>query len=269
MTSNQIVPDLADKGVYIASVSSFYGVLQQAGQLTRRGKAKFPVHQKPEAVVATRPNQVWSWDITYLRSTILGVFFYLYMIVDIYSRKIVGWDVFETEDSEHASGLFYKAYLREGITGDDLLLHSDNGSPMKGATMLATLQKLGVAPSFSLPGVSNDNPYSEALFKTLKYQSVYPQRPFDSVEEARLWVADFTEWYNEIHRHSEIKFVTPCQRHRGEGIDILAQRRQLYEQMKKESPARWSGDVRNWQPGEEVSLNPGKPVQDRINLKAA
>ena len=268
-TPHQIVPALADKGIYIASESSFYRVLRGAGQLAHRGKAKAPAHHKPEPVVATAPNQVWSWDITYLRSTILGIFFYLYMIVDIYSRKIVGWDVFETEDSEHASSLFYKAYLREGITGDELVLHSDNGSPMKGATMLVTLQKLGVAPSFSRPGVSNDNPYSEALFKTLKYQPAYPQRPFDSVEEARQWVADFAEWYNEIHRHSEIKFVTPCQRHRGEDVEILEQRQCLYERMKKTSPGRWAGAVRNWQPVVEVNLNPGKPKQDRISLKAA
>ena len=268
-TPHQIVPALADKGIYIASESSFYRVLRGAGQLAHRGKAKAPAHHKPEPVVATAPNQVWSWDITYLRSTISGVFFYLYMIVDIYSRKIVGWDVFETEDSEHASSLFYKAYLREGITGDELVLHSDNGSPMKGATMLVTLRKLGVAPSFSRPGVSNDNPYSEALFKTLKYQPAYPQRPFGSVEEARQWVADFAEWYNEIHRHSEIKFVTPCQRHRGEDVEILEQRQCLYERMKKTSPGRWAGAVLNWQPVEEVNLNPGKPKQDRISLKAA
>jgi len=269
MRPHQIVPDLADKEIYIASESSFYRVLRDAGQLAHRGKAKAPAHHKPEPVVATGPNQVWSWDITYLRSTILGVFFYLYMIVDIYSRKIVGWDVFKNEDSEHASSLFYKAHLREGVAEDDLVLHSDNGSPMKGATMLATLQKLGVAPSFSRPGVSNDNPYSEALFKTLKYQPVYPQRPFDSVEEARQWVADFTEWYNGIHRHSEIKFVTPGQRHRGEDAELLERRRQLYERMKKAFPARWAGGVRNWQPVEKVNLNPGKPEQERISLKAA
>lgn len=269
MTPHQIVPDLADKGTYIASESSFYRVLRDAGQLAHRGKAKAPTNHRPEPVVATGPNQVWSWDITYLRSTILGVFFYLYMIVDVYSRKIVGWEVFETEDSDHASSLLRKTYMREGINGDDLLLHSDNGSPMKGATMLATLQKLGVAPSFSRPGVSNDNPYSEALFKTLKYQPLYPQRPFASVEDARQWVADFTEWYNEIHHHSEIKFVTPSQRHRQEDTEVLKHRRQLYERMKKTFPARWAGQVRNWDPIEEVSLYPGKPKNDRINAKAA
>ena len=127
----------------------------------------------------------------------------------------------ETESAEHASVLVRKTYLREGIAGRVLILHSDNGSPMKGATMLATLEKLGVMPSFSRPSVSNDNPYSESLFKTLKYHPGFPEKPFDTIEEARRWVARFQYWYNEIHRHSALKFVTPGQRHRGEDIKIL------------------------------------------------
>ncbi len=128
--------------------------------------------------------------------------------MDIFSRQIVGWEVYETESAEQASRLFRKTCLREGIVGKDLVLHSDNGSPMKGATMLATLQKLGVMPSFSRPSVSNDNPYSEALFKTMKYYSGFPDKPFDCLGNARL-VAGFQHWYNEIHRHSALKFVTP------------------------------------------------------------
>lgn len=269
MTPHQIVPDLADKEVYIASEASFYRVLREAGQVAHRGKARPASHKKPEPVVATGPNRAWTWDITWLKTTIFGIFFFLYMIVDLYSRKIVGWEVYTTENSENASSLFHKTYLREDIAGDEITLHSDNGGPMKGATMLATLQKLGVVTSFSRPGVSNDNPYSEALFKTLKYQPVYPQKPFDSVEEARQWVADFVEWYNEVHRHSAIKFVTPGQRHRGEDTAILERRKQLYEKQRKQQPERWSGTARDWNMIEEVRLNPGRPDENREVFKAA
>jgi transposase InsO family protein len=136
-------------------------------------------------IVLEASNQLWSWDITYLSTTVKGIFFYLYLIMDIFSRKIVGWEVYETESTDYASRIFHKAYLREGIAGNDLVLHSDNGSPMKGSTMLATLQRLGVIPSFSRPSVSDDNPYSEALFKTLKYHPAFPGNPFNNLDEAR------------------------------------------------------------------------------------
>jgi len=163
--------------------------------------------------------------------------------MDVFSRKIIGWEVYKTESADQASNLFRKTYLREGIAGEDLALHSDNGSPMKGATMLATLQRLGVMPSFSRPSVSDDNPYSEALFKTLKYHPGFPDKPFDSLDEARAWVAGFQHWNNEVHRHSALKFVTPGQRHRGDDIAILEQRRLLYEVAKDRLPGRWSGKM--------------------------
>jgi transposase InsO family protein len=195
MAPSQIVPILADQGRYIASESSFYRVLREADQLARRGKAKPPARQRPMPLQASAPNQLWSWDITYLATTIKGVFFYLYLVMDVYSRKIVGWEVFDSESAEQAAVVFHKAHLREGIGDQPLVLHSDNGSPMKGATMLATLQRLGVMPSFSRPSVSDDNPYSEALFKTLKYHPGFPDKPFDSLQEAREWVAGFQRWY--------------------------------------------------------------------------
>ena len=170
MPPSQIVPSLVDKGIYIASESSFYRILREDGQLKHRGKAKPRTIVKPEPYVATGPNQVWTWDITYLPTSVKGSFYYLYMIMDIFSRKIVGWEIYENQTDELASVVARKAYLSERIGGKDLVLHSDNGSPMKGATMLATLQNLGVAASFSRPSVSNDNPYSEALFRTLKYR---------------------------------------------------------------------------------------------------
>ncbi len=271
LSPSQIVPALADQGLYVASESSFYRVLRDAAQLAHRGKAKPATRQRPKALQADAPNQLWSWDITYLATTIKGTFFYLYLLMDVFSRKIVGWEVYETESAEHAAKVFRKTYLREGIAGDSLVLHSDNGSPMKGATMLATLQRLGVMPSFSRPSVSDDNPYSEALFKTLKYHPGFPDKPFDSLEEARTWVAGFDHWYNEIHRHSALRFVTPGQRHRGEDIAILEQRHQLYEAAKVQHLERWSGSTRNWAPEQVVYLNSGKPtkMEGAIKQKAA
>jgi len=269
--ASQIVPALADRGLYLASESSFYRVLREADQLAHRGKAKAPKHRRPTPLKATAPNQLWSWDITYLATTVKGMFFYLYLIMDVYSRKIVGWEVFETESAEQAAEVFHKAYLREGIAGQPLVLHSDNGAPMKGATMLATLQRLGVMPSLSRPSVSNDNPYSEALFKTLKYHPGFPDKPFDTVGEAREWVAGFEHWYHEIHRHSGLKFVTPGQRHRGEDSAILERRTILYEAAKAQHPERWSGPIRNWQPENVVYLNPAKSIkkEDISTHKAA
>lgn len=264
---SQIVPQLADEGRYLASESSFYRILREEKQLANRGKAKAPTHSRPPELVATAPNQLWSWDITYLGTTVKGLYFYLYLIMDLFSRKIVGWEVFAEESAEHAATVFRKAYLREGVAGQLLRLHSDNGSPMKGATMLATLQRLGVVPSFSRPSVSNDNPYSEALFKTVKYHPSFPDKPFESLEQARQWVAGFDWWYNEQHRHSALNFVTPAQRHRGEDQVILDQRIALYAMAKASHPERWSGNHRNWSRPEVVALNLQKSSQNRLLLK--
>jgi len=267
MAPSQIVPALADRGLYIASESSFYRILREADQLARRGRAKPPVRQRPMPLQASAANQLWSWDITYLATTIKGRFFYLYLIMDVFSRKIVGWEVYDSECAEQAALVFRKAHLREGVGAQSLVLHSDNGSPMKGATMLSTLQRLGVMPSFSRPSVSDDNPYSEALFKTLKYHPGFPDKPFDSLQEARQWVVGFQHWYNEVHRHSGLKFVTPDQRHRGEDTAILEQRHALYEAAKDKHPERWSGSTRNWESEKIVYLNPGKPAKMEGNLK--
>jgi putative transposase len=253
---SQIVPALADDGVYIASESSFYRVLREADQLHHRGRSAPATQSSPSQWVATAPCQLWSWDITFLPSAVRGQFYLLYLVMDVFSRKIVGWEVYEYESAELASHVLQRAYLAEGIAGHDLILHSDNGAAMKAATMLATLQRLGVVPSFSRPGVSNDNPYSEALFRTLKYRPSYPSRPFASLEEARLWVQQFVCWYNEHHRHSRLKFVTPAQRHRGEDEQIRQNRQRVYEQAKQENPLRWSGDIRNWMIPNQVYLNP-------------
>ncbi|WP_292436278.1 IS3 family transposase [Methylobacter sp.] len=260
-TPHQIVPMLAERGDYIASESSFYRVLRVADQLKHRhaGRAANP-RSKPKALTADGPNQVYSWDITYLATRVKGQFIYLYLFMDIFSRKIVGWQVYAEESSRQAAAVMLDICLREGITPGQLVLHSDNGSPMKGATLLSTLQKLGVAPSRSRPGVSNDNPYSEALFKTLKYapQSGASQ-PFADLTAARTWVATFVHWYNHEHRHSGIQFVTPAQRHVGIDRAILIQREAVYKAAKTKNPTRWSQDTRNWDWQAVVCLNPDKP----------
>ncbi len=251
LAPSQIVPRLADRGQYIASESTFYRVLKAHNQLQHR-HAERPRQQrsKPRALCATAPNELFSWDITYLPTLILGAYFYLYLFMDIFSRKIVGWQVYESESSALASEVMRDICERENMAPNQGVLHSDNGSPMKGATMLATLQTLGVMPSFSRAAVSNDNPYSESLFKTLKYRPDYP------VLAARQWVGTFVQWYNREHRHSAVRFVTPEQRHAGQDTALLAKRGEVYEAAKAKHPHRWSGPTRNWQPVLVVHLNP-------------
>lgn len=254
---SQIVPRLADQGCYIASESSFYRVLRAAKQIKHRGSERpAQARSKPRALCATAPNQLFSWDITYLPTQIRGIYFYLYFFMDIFSRKVVGWQVYETESSEQASEVMRDICARERIAPNQVVLHSDNGSPMKGATLLATLQTLGVMPSFSRPSVSNDNPYSESLFKTLKYRSDYPQQAFESLLAARIWVGNFVQWYNHEHRHSAIGFVTPGERHAGTDTVLLNKRVEVYEAAKARHPERWSGNTRNWQRIDIVHLNP-------------
>ncbi len=265
---SQIVPRLADESIYLGSESSFYRVLREADQLHHRGRSQAArKRSKPQGYKASGPNQVWSWDITYLAATIVGMFYRLYLVMDIYSRKIVGWEVHENETAEHASVVIRKACLAQGVSERGLVLHSDNGSPMKGATMLATLQRLGVVPSFSRPSVSNDNPYSESLFGTLKYTPAYPTKPFESLEGARQWVHEFVQWYNHEHRHSAIQFVTPAERHRGDDEAILAKRQTVYEAAKRRNPERWSGKTRNWEPAGEVWLNPENSEAKEVEIR--
>ena len=196
-----------------------------------------------------------------------GTFFYLYLILDVWSRKIVVTAVYEQESSHLAGALFATTCQRLELDPEGLVLHADNGSPMKGSTMLATLQRLGVVPSFSRPGVCDDNPFSEALFRTLKYCPAYPSKPFATLAEAQAWVAAFVDWYNNEHRHSAIRYVTPAQRHDGRQDDILERRRNLYETARQEHPERWSRQVRNCTPIDTVRLNP-KPHRAVIHQAA-
>lgn len=260
---SQIVPILADRGQYLASESTIYRVMRGENQLWHRG-AERPVQQrrKPRALFATAPNQLFSWDITYLPTRVKGIYFYLYLFMDIFSRKIVGWQIYDVESSDLAGDVMRDICAREAILPNQVVLHSDNGSPMKGATMLATLQALGVAPSFSRPAVSNDNPYSESLFKTMKYRPTYPHKAFEDLLAARQWVGMFVQWYNHEHRHSAIRFVTPAQRHEGIDVSLLEKRATVYEAAKQQRPERWSGATRNWQPVLVMHLNPDQHIKD-------
>jgi transposase InsO family protein len=257
LSPKQIVPQLADLGVYLASESTLYRILRQEDLLKHRESYRAPSKRhKPAEHVARGPNEVWSWDITYLKTEVRGAFFYLYLVVDVWSRKIVAWELHTEESAEHASVLLSAACQREGVSAGTLVVHSDNGAPMKGATLKATLDKLGVTPSYSRPSVSNDNPYSESLFRTMKYQPAYPSGPFRSAEAARQWVAGFVRWYNTVHLHSAIRFVTAADRHAGRDIVLLQRRRMVYEAARRRTPQRWSGKTRDWSHIEEVRLNP-------------
>ncbi len=266
---HQIVPRLADKGVYVASESTFYRVLKEADQQHRRGRARAPSKRVATTHRADGPNQLWCWDITWLPTTVKGQFFYWYMMKDVYSRKLVANEVHASEASALAARLLVRASLREGLAGQELVLHSDNGSAMKGSTMLATMQNLGVMPSFSRPRVSNDNAHAETLFRTAKYCPLWPQKPFDTLADARAWVQRFVQWYNHEHRHSGIKYVTPAQRHRGEAPELLKRRTALYEAARARQPLRWSGATRNWTLPSAVWLNPENDANHKQKLQAA
>ncbi len=258
---NQIVPKLADQGIYLGSESTMYRILRELKMDKHRQASLPPRYSSPEPLTATGSNQLWSWDITYLPSTVRGRFFYLYMVMDLYSRKAVACQVYEYESGDLAADLITDACIREKITKKQVTLHSDNGSPMKSATMLAKLQDLGVLPSFSRPSVSDDNPYSESLFRTLKYRPEYPEKPFENLYEAREWADRFVQWYNSEHLHSGIKFVTPEDKHNRQDVKILANRHQVYQEAKSQHPERWSGKTRNWSPSAEVVLKKFKKIK--------
>lgn len=251
----EIVPILAEEGIYIASEATIYRILREERMMSYRENTKFPTKRyKPKELKATGTNQVWSWDITYLRTKIKGLFYYLYLFMDVWSRKIVAWDIFEEQSSENAKDIITKIDSNIDLRG--IYLHSDNGSPMKGATFLSTLQWLGIIPSFSRPSCSNDNPFSESLFKTLKYKINYP-KTFNNIDEVKKWMERFVNWYNNEHRHSGIQYVTPNQRHTGLDKSILEKRKLTYKKAMDKNPERWSKKItRKWNWESIEILNP-------------
>jgi transposase InsO family protein len=262
----QIVPRLADEGCYLASESSFYRLLREADQLAHRGRARASQTRPVPRHCATAPNQLYCWDITYLPGPIQGMFFFLHLVLDVYSRKIVAHEVHPEESSAHAAGVIEQAVRREGVSHGVLVVHQDNGSPMKGSTYLAKLAELGIRPSYSRPGVSDDNAYAESLFRTCKYRPTFPGA-FATLEDARAWMLSFVRWYNHSHKHRNLKFVSPAERHRGDDQAIFAQRIKLYEQARAKHPARWSRGIRNWSLPDEVWLN--RPAEENVLREAA
>lgn len=263
LSPHQLVAKLADMGIYIASEATIYRLLRRRRLLRHRDRSRPRTRRRPRELVATGPDQVWAWDITYLPAGVRGTFWYLYSILDVWSRKIVGWAVHDVQSDEFAAQLAEEACRREGVEPGRLVLHADNGAAMKGKTMLIKLEELGVVPSFSRPRVSDDNPFPEALFRTMKYRPSYPDRPFLTVDDARNWVAAFVAWYNDDHQHSGIRFVTPSQRHDGREAAILANRHRVYLQARARRPGRWTRHTRNWAPVATVRLNPEHGVATR------
>jgi putative transposase len=233
---------LLDEGVYLGSVRTFYRVLAANGMANeRRAQLVHPAPVKPE-LIATAPNQVWSWDITRLRGALKWQFFYLYVLLDIFSRYVVGWLVAQAENAGLASALIEQTCNKHGIACDSLTLHSDRGSPMRAKTTAELLVDLGVAASFSRPRVSNDNPFSESQFKTLKYRPDFPQC-FEDIEHARAHLRPFFDWYNNVHRHSGIGFLTPAAVHFGTARTIQAQRAQVLQAAYHAHPHRFKGKL--------------------------
>ena len=235
--------------------------------LNHRGRSKKSTKAKaPDTHIATGSNQVWSWDITYLNTSVRGIYYKLYMILDIFSRKIVGWEVWPEESGEYAAELVERSVIAERARNTPLVLHSDNGAAMKAVTLKTKLESLGVNSSYSRPRVSNDNPYSEALFRSCKYRSSYPTEGFESIDVAREWVKGFVEWYNNKHYHSGLNFITPNARHNGDADKIMEKRKRVYETARKAHPERWTKETRDWSLPDFVALNPTKETKE-IALK--
>lgn len=261
LSPRQIVPILAENGAYIASESTIYRILGALGLLVHRSRSKAPERKRPEAITATGPNQVWTWDISYLLTLSRGEYLYLYLILDIWDRSIVGWAVHPLESGAHGADLLRESCIRHEVKAGDLVVHQDNGGPMISGEFLAMLSRWGKS-SYSRPGVCDDNAFSESLFRTLKYRPGYPEK-FESIDTALEWMEWFVDWYNNHHRHSGIGLVTPMQRRLEQDIAILETRSVTYENARREHPERWSGNVRKWKRPNTVTLNDRDRKSDR------
>ena len=232
----EIYATLLDEDRYLCSWRTMYRLLAANQEVReRRHQLQHPAYAKPE-LLATQPKQVWSWDITKLRGPVTWTYYYLYVILDVFSRYVVGWMIAERESEDLAQDLIRETCAKQDIPPGQLTLHADNGSAMIAKSVAQLLIDLDVVKSHSRPHVSDDNPYSEAHFKTLKYRPSYPDGSFASISEARAWVEKFVDWYNNEHQHSEISFVTPASRHRGDDHEILRDRSRIYEARSLDSP---------------------------------
>ena len=234
----QIWARLLDDGTYLCSISTMYRLLRVVGEnRERRRQRTHPANKIPE-LMAQRPNQIWSWDITKLKGPDRGVYYELFVIIDIYSRYVIGWCVAAAETGELAKEFIDAAYTSQGVTKGQLTLHADRGTSMTSKPVAQLLVDLGVARSHSRPHVSNDNPYSEAAFKTLKYCPAFPTR-FGSIENARQFCAEFFEHYNHVHRHSGIGLHTPASVHYGTAVEVRAERAHTLDAAYQADPARF------------------------------
>ncbi len=222
----EVYATLLDEGVYLCSWSTMYRILREADEVKRRrDQVRRGAYTKPE-LLATQPNQLWSWDITKLKGPATWTYFYLYVILDVYSRYVVGWMIAERETAELAEAFIAETCAREGIAPDQLTLHADRGSAMTAKCVAQLLADLGVAKTHSRPHVSDDNPFSEAHFKTVKYHPSCPER-FGSLEDARTWARSLFQWYNEAHHHSGIGLLTPATVHHGQAPAVRAARQEV------------------------------------------
>ena len=255
-----IYATLLDAGHYSCSWRTMYRILKQdAATRERRAQRRRPAYTAPE-LLATGPNQVWSWDITKLRGPMPGVWYNLYVVLDIFSRKIVGWLLAEREDAALAEVLIAESYTREGVQPHQLTLHADRGAPMTSKTLAELLIDLGVAQSHSRPTISDDNPYSESQFKTMQYGASYPER-FASLDDARAWMRWFTDWYNHEHKHSGIALLPPGVVHSGRAAEVLAKRQATMNTAYAARPERVPrGCPQVAQPPREVGINLPRPT---------
>jgi putative transposase len=220
---------LLDQGEYLCSWRTMYRILHEHGEVKeRRNQLRRPVYRRPE-LLATGPNQLWTWDITKLRGPYKWQYYYLYVMLDVFSRCVVGWLLAECEAAQLAQELMATCYARHKIEPGQLTIHADNGSAMQARSVALLLADLGVAKSHSRPGVSNDNPFSEAQFKTLKYAPGYPDR-FGSLADARQWAQTFFTWYNHEHHHTGIALFTPADVHTGRAAELWHKRQAVMQQ---------------------------------------
>ncbi len=260
-TPTEVFATLLDAGTYLCSIRTMYRILAAQGEVAaRRRQRTHPVYTKPE-LLAEAPDQVWSWDITKLMGPVKWSYFYLYVILDIFSRRVVGWRVAHTESAAQFKDLFIDAMDKHGVPRDQLTLHADRGGPMKAKTTALMLADLGVLRSHSRPHTSNDNPFSEAHFKTLKYQPEFPKR-FETIEQARAFCRRFFAWYNQDHHHAGIGLMTPNQIHFGQAEAIFAARKTTLDAAFLTTPERFvSKSPEPPRIPTAVWINPPKPTE--------
>jgi len=255
-----ITARLLDEGTYLCSTRTMYRILSAEGEIReRRDQLRHPAYVRPE-LLATGPNQLWSWDITKLLGPAKWTYYFLYVLLDVFSRYVTGWMVAYRESATLAARLIDEACSRQGISPGQLTVHADRGSSMTSKTVAFLLADLGVTKTHSRPHVSDDNPYSESQFKTLKYRPDFPER-FGSLQHARNWVSPFFHWYNHEHRHSGIAYLTPADVHYGRAEQILRRREEVLAEAARQHPERFvRGAARLPRLPEAVWIN--KPVID-------